>query len=160
MNIRTKKGFTLVEIMIVVVIIGLLAAMAIPAFAKVRKNAIAKAMTNDARQVASAIQQIMTQFPTMGTNWSVNYNTNTGILDSAANSSIGLNDNEIRNYVQTIGRGYTFNTINYNGEAGPSNMAFQMRHPQVSPKDVFPMATGTSLNDLCNFDTDGKPTNN
>jgi type IV pilus assembly protein PilA len=54
---RSTKGFTLVEIMIVVVIIGLLAAMAVPAFQKVRKNSIGKAMANDARQIASACQQ-------------------------------------------------------------------------------------------------------
>jgi type IV pilus assembly protein PilA len=59
MNTQNKKGFTLVEIMIVVVIIGLLAAMAIPAFQKVRETAVGKAMTNDARQLASAAQQYM-----------------------------------------------------------------------------------------------------
>ena len=54
---RNAKGFTLVEIMIVVVIIGLLAAMAIPAFQKVRDNSVGKAMENDARQIAAAAQQ-------------------------------------------------------------------------------------------------------
>jgi type IV pilus assembly protein PilA len=53
------KGFTLVEIMIVVVIIGLLAAMAIPAFSKVRASARAKAITNNLRQIGSAAQQYM-----------------------------------------------------------------------------------------------------
>ena len=37
MNTRPTHGIMLVEIMIVVVIIGLLAAMAIPAFQKVRQ---------------------------------------------------------------------------------------------------------------------------
>lgn len=57
MNNKAKKGFTLVEIMIVVVIIGLLAAMAIPAFQKVREQSREKAMVNNLRQVASAGQQ-------------------------------------------------------------------------------------------------------
>ncbi|MGY8695741.1 MAG: hypothetical protein ACKVGW_16300 [Verrucomicrobiia bacterium] len=43
--------------MIVVVIIGLLAAMAIPAFQKVRESSRGSAMDNDARQLASAAQQ-------------------------------------------------------------------------------------------------------
>ena len=53
------KGFTLVEIMIVVVIIGLLAAMAIPAFNKVRYTARYKAVTNNLRQIASGANQYM-----------------------------------------------------------------------------------------------------
>lgn len=59
MQKNSKKGFTLVEIMIVVVIIGLLAAMAIPAFQKVRENAREKAVLNNLRQVASAGQQYL-----------------------------------------------------------------------------------------------------
>jgi type IV pilus assembly protein PilA len=57
MTKQSKKGFTLVEIMIVVVIIGLLAAMAIPAFNKVREESREKAMLNNLRQVASAGQR-------------------------------------------------------------------------------------------------------
>lgn len=56
-NQKSQKGFTLVEIMIVVVIIGLLAAMAIPAFNKVREQSREKAITNNLRQIASAGQQ-------------------------------------------------------------------------------------------------------
>ena len=57
MKNRKTQGFTLVEIMIVVVIIGLLAAMAIPAFQKVRVESQKKAVTNNIRQLTAAADQ-------------------------------------------------------------------------------------------------------
>lgn len=62
MDTKSKKGFTLVEIMIVVVIIGLLAAMAIPAFQKVRETSQTKAITNNLRQIASGADQYFIEF--------------------------------------------------------------------------------------------------
>ena len=57
-NIRKSRGgFTLVEIMIVVAIIALLAAIAVPGFLRSRKRSQATAILNDARVIDGAIDQ-------------------------------------------------------------------------------------------------------
>jgi prepilin-type N-terminal cleavage/methylation domain-containing protein len=54
---RTLGGFTLVEIMIVVAIIALLAAIAVPSFLRSRKRSQASKILNDLRMIDAAIDQ-------------------------------------------------------------------------------------------------------
>ena len=54
---KRRAGFTLVEIMIVVAIIALLAAIAVPGFLRARKRSQASRIINDLRLIDAAVDQ-------------------------------------------------------------------------------------------------------
>lgn len=57
LNTKKRGAFTLVEIMIVVAIIALLAAIAVPGFLRARKRAQASKILNDLRLIDAAVDQ-------------------------------------------------------------------------------------------------------
>ena len=115
---KRRGGFTLVEIMIVVAIIALLAAIAVPGFLRARKRSQATRILNDLRMIDSAVDQYaietnrVTGNPVAVGDWTaylksgtVLYNTGKDLLGNAyggqtvdtlpkvpANSFTGLSD--------------------------------------------------------------------
>jgi type II secretion system protein G len=57
LNRRRERGFTLVEIMIVVLIIGILLAIAVPSFMNARERSRANACRANLRQIQAAKEQ-------------------------------------------------------------------------------------------------------
>jgi prepilin-type N-terminal cleavage/methylation domain-containing protein len=73
--IKTKKGFTLIELMIVIAIIGILAAIAIPNFISYRNKAFCSRAESDATAIQAAISSYFSE------------PNNTTITDTALNAS-------------------------------------------------------------------------
>lgn len=76
---KRDKGFTLIEIMIVVLIIGVLLAIAVPNFMNARETSRAKACVSNLKQIDAAKEQ-----------WAMDHNANNGdaVVDSEVDGYI------------------------------------------------------------------------
>lgn len=124
-----KKGFTLIELIIVIAIIAILAALAIPKFGDIRKDSAFKADIANAKTIANAATILLTE------------NTLTGPIDVDGTITSG---NKIEEYLQNPSapksKGYSKFVVNISGE----NVSVTMEGDKGTVK-LFPVAA-TSVN--------------
>lgn len=108
-----RSAFTLVEVMIVVLIIGMLAAIAIPGFQKIRASSQDRAVMNNARQISQGADQ---------------YYLENGVSNVASANLVG-SDKFVKTFQTIANEGYPANltqgvTLTITGVAGTRTVTY------------------------------------
>ncbi len=74
-----SRGFTIIELLIVVVIIGILAAIAIPKFANTKERAYLASMKADLRNLVTAEEAYLAEYYTYTSNLGTTYQSSAGV---------------------------------------------------------------------------------
>lgn len=149
--------------MIVVVIVGLLAMLAVPAYQKLRRNSAGKALVMDARNIGLAMRQIALEYPRAalpGATFTIAVSSDGGLSSAPLGQGReAIRPNLITQYVEKVCAG-TRSPITYTFGAAGGKKAFSMAHLYCSPSDVAPTSTvnlSATLGEPVQFDEEGKP---
>jgi prepilin-type N-terminal cleavage/methylation domain-containing protein len=99
---KRRGGFTLVEIMIVVAIIALLAAIAVPGFLRARKRSQASRILNDLRMIDAAVDQYAIE---------TNRSTNNSVLITDWTNYLKKNSQLYNTGASLLGHAYGAQTV-------------------------------------------------